>query len=223
LELGGAEKEFQRAIALNPGYATAHQWYGEYLISLGRFEEAKAELNRALELNPVSLAINIAQGFPYFYAREYDQAVAAYQQTLELHPNSSLPHSWLALAYEQKGMFDQAVAEYLDEDKSVGRSIEAMEAAKRAYEASGIKGFLQARLIPRLVADAPSQTNDSKYTWALTYTRLGEKEKAFKCLQQAYANREHGLAQSLKVHPIFDVLRDDPRFAELLRHVGLAP
>jgi len=107
----GAEREFQRAIELNPNYATAHQWYAEYLMYMKRFNESIAEFQRALELDPFSLIINVPQGSPYFYMRQYDQAMEKYQKALEMDPNFTFAIYCLAWCYEQEGLFEQAIAE----------------------------------------------------------------------------------------------------------------
>ncbi|MBL8187496.1 MAG: winged helix-turn-helix domain-containing protein [Acidobacteria bacterium] len=212
-----AEREFQRAIELKPGYATAHQWYGEYLISLRRFEEAKAELRQALELDPISLAINVAQGFPFYFERRYDEAIAAYQKALELNPNFSAGHQRLAEAYEQKGMNQEAFTEYLVYTSLGGSGPEWIKRVKDAYAASGFRGYWQVQ---------GAEYKDSyigKSRAAEVYARLGEKEKAFEWLQKAYLDRDHRLAQYLNVDPVLDGLRSDPRFGDLLRRVGFAP
>lgn len=212
-----AEREFQRATELKPGYATAHQWYGEYLISLGRFEEAKAELRQALELDPISLAVNVAQGFPFYFERRYDEAIAAYRKALELNPNFGAAHQRLAEAYEQKGMNQEAFSAYLMYSILMGSGPEWIKRIKDAYAASGFRGYWQ-------VCGAEHTDNYiGKSRPAQIYARLGEKEKAFEWLYKAYQDRDHMLAQYLKVDPVFDGLRADPRFADLLRRVGLAP
>lgn len=107
----GAEKEFKRAIELNPRYAVAHEWYAAwYLVPMGRLQEAIAEEKRAQELDPVSLIINFELGIVLYYAREYDQAIEQFRKTLELNPNFPQAQTYVAVAYGQKGMYEQAVA-----------------------------------------------------------------------------------------------------------------
>src|SRR5436853_89512 len=112
-DFNGAEREFKRAIELNPNYATAHQWHAENLSSLERHDEALAEIRRALELDPLSLIINRVYGDMLLNARRYDEAIAQYRKTIEMDPNFPTTHNGLGRAYEAKGMYDQAVAEYL--------------------------------------------------------------------------------------------------------------
>ncbi len=219
-----AEREFQRAIELKPGYATAHQWYGEYLISVGRLEEAKAELKQALELDPNSLAINIAQGFPFYYGRQYDQAIAAYRKALELDPNFAVAHIRIMEAYQQQGMFEQALAE-LDLRDEMWKGWR--EKFSHAYALSGSRGYwrIYADMLKVEFQEAEN-TQKSKlmhYVFAQAYACLGENDEAFQWLEKAYEERDHRLGQCLKVDPALDGLHSDPRFADLLRRVGLAP
>lgn len=215
-----AEREFRRTIELSPGYAYAHQWYGVYLGQLGRFDEAKAELKRALELDPVSLGNNIAYADPFHYSRDYDQAIVTYQKTLELDPNWFVPHWKLAQIYELKGMYDQAFAEYLTHHTLTKTSPEWIEEFKRAYAASGIRGYWQKRLA--LVQQRSTRGYVSKVGRAIHHLHLGEQEEALYWLQQACDDRDPQMVK-LTVEPLFDGLRSDPRFVDLLRRVGLAP
>jgi DNA-binding winged helix-turn-helix (wHTH) protein/TolB-like protein/Tfp pilus assembly protein PilF len=207
-----AEREFKRAIELNPSYATAHQWYSEYLISMARFDEAKAEAKRALELDPVSLAINIAQGFPYYYNREYDEAIAAYQRALELDTIPEAAHSRLMQVYIQSQMYDQAIAEYC-------AIFPNHDLVKSVYAASGIRGLWEMDVA---AAENEAAQCCTRQLAAQSYTYLGDKDNAFRLLEKACQNRCHNMA-SLKVEPAFDGLRSDPRFADLLRRMRLDP
>jgi TolB-like protein/Tfp pilus assembly protein PilF len=210
-----AEREFKQAIGLNPDYATAHQWYGEYLISMGRFDEAKAEMKRALDLDPVSPAINVVQGFPYYYAREYDGAITEYKKALELDPNFDFAHGRLHDVYVQKRMYDEAIAEYVASYKSVPQ---AQESLKAIYAASGMRGVWESS-----VAGSQEQLERccSRYIAGI-YALLGDRENALKWLEKAYQERSH-LMVYLKVDPIWDDLRSDTRFQDLLRRMRLEP
>jgi tetratricopeptide (TPR) repeat protein len=209
-----AEREFKRALELNPEYATAHQWYGEYLISMGRFDEAKAEMRRALELDPVSIAINIAQGFPFYYAREYDEAITAYRKALELAPNFDAAYLRLNHVYIQKRMYDEAIAAFV---AAYADSPRYQEMVKTAYAVSGMKGFWELD-----VAGPEEGLIRHAYATARNYIHLGEQDKAFKWLEKAYQNRSHNMVD-LKVDPAWDDLRADPRFTDLLRRMHLEP
>ncbi|MEN3330852.1 MAG: hypothetical protein V7641_217 [Blastocatellia bacterium] len=209
-----AEREFKRALELNPDYATAHQWYGEYLISMERFDEAKAEMKRALELDPVSIAINVAQGFPFYYAREYDEAITAYRKALELDPGFYAAYMRLTQVYIQKRMYDEAIAAYV---ATYADSPRYQEMVKTAYAVSGMKGFFELTTLGTeegLIRQA--------YFIALNYIHLGEQDEAFKWLEKAYQNRSHSMV-GLKVDPAWDDLRADPRFTDLLRRMHLEP
>jgi len=215
----GAEREFQRAIALNPGYATAHHWYGgDPLRNQGRFEEATVELKRALELDPLSLIINRNMGDVFYLARQYDQAIEQYRKTLELDPNFASARGGLGNAYVQKSMYKEAIAEFekslaLTDGKSglpgLGR---AHAAAGRRADAQKVLGQLSELSKRRFVAPTGI---------AEIYAALGDKDRAFEWLEKAYADRS--IKTYLKVDPAFDSLRSDPRFADLLRRMNLQP
>jgi tetratricopeptide (TPR) repeat protein len=106
----GAEKEFKRAIELNPRYAGAHQWYGGYLEMMGRAAESLAERREALALDPLSVTINFELALAFYYARDYERAIQQFRKTLELDPNFPLVYAHLPAAYEQKGMYAEAIA-----------------------------------------------------------------------------------------------------------------
>ena len=208
-----AEREFNRAIELNPDYPTAHQWYGEYLISMGRFDEAKAEMNRALELDPVSLAISLAQGFPYFYNHEYDEAIAACKRTLELDPSFVNAHWRLTKVYIQKRMYDEAIAEDV---AYYALYPDIQERLKAYYESYGLKGYWKLS-----VARSEEELDRCCSSWiAWTYAYLDDKDNTIKWLEKAYQKRSHVIVD-LKVDPAFDSLRSDPRFKDLLRRMRL--
>ena len=209
-----AEREFKRAIELNPDYATAHQWYGEYLISMGRFDEAKAEMKQALELDPVSIAINIAQGFPYYNNREYDEAIAAYKKALALDQKYETTHWRLNQVYIQKRMYDEASAELLawaDDSPQVQENLKTITAA------SGIRGYWELS-VARSEAELDRCCSRDI---AVIYAYLGNRENVLKWLEKAYRERSHMMVD-LKVDPAWDDLRSDPRFADLLRRMRLA-
>ena len=213
----GGEREFQRAIALNPDYAIAHLWYGWTLANTGRVEESIAEVKRALELDPLSLNINWFLGVVYYFARQYDQAIEQYRKTLELDPNFFLPHTFLGLAYVQKSMYKEGIAEL---EKAVAISPSNLSLAFLGY------GYAVAgrRLEAQKVLDQLNEISKEKYVpalhRALICAGLVEKDKAFEWLEKAY--EEHFII-AIKVHPAYDPLRSDPRFADLLRRMNLNP
>jgi TolB-like protein/Tfp pilus assembly protein PilF len=205
----GAEAEFKRAIALNPNYATAHQWYGEYLFYMQRFDESLAQINRAHELDPFSLVINYELASPYFYMRRYDQAIKKYREAMEMDPHFPLASYYLAVCYEQKGMFDEAINTFGNEKGSASTTL------GHIYAVSGRRR--EAQNILHVLMKAPK----SPYLIARVYAGLDDKDQAFAWLEKAYEDRDERLVM-LKVDQLLDSLRPDPRFQDLLRRVGLA-
>ena len=217
----GAEKEFKRAIELNPRYAGAHQWYGGYLEMLGRRDESLAERRQALELDPLSLAVNFELAMAFYYAREYDKAIQQFQKTLQLDPNFPLVHAHLPAAYEQKGMYDEAIAGF-QKGTALRGGTEwsfSMSGLGHVYAVSGKKA--EARVVLDELLLISRQEYVPADSIALVYAGLGEKDQAFAWLEKAY--EEHAFKMAwLKVEPQWDSLRSDPRFADLVRRVGLS-
>jgi len=218
----GGEKEFQRAIELNPAYAIAHFWHALALISLGRSEEAIAEQKRALQLDPLSLIINRVLGVQFYDARHYDQAIKQTQLTLEMDPNFAMVNRTLCQAYLQKSMYKQGIAE-CEKDLAISpRHPYALSGLGYAYAVAGRSAEAQK------VLDQLNAISKEKYVPAVSrvgvYVGLGEKEKAFEWLGKAYEDRSIGSTFAMiKMDPIFDPLRSDPRFADLLRRMNLQP
>jgi len=212
-DFAGAEREYKRAIELNPNYATAHQWYGELLTHLGRHEESLAEMRRALQIDPLSLIINRAEGESYLFARRYDEAIAQLRRTIELEPNFATAHDTLGSAYQIKGDYADGVAEFVKARESYGKP-EIAALARESFARGGYQEFLRAMTGERRPADLPS------HFVAKCFAMLGEKDKALAELNRSFEKREYYLVY-LKVDPRFDLLRDDPRFQDLVRRVGL--
>lgn len=214
----GAEREYQRAIELNPNYATAHQWYAEYLMYMERFDESLAEFKRAQELDPLSLVINTELGSPYLYMRQCDQAMKQYQKGLEMDPNFPLAVYCMGLCYEQQGMYEEAIAAYRKSKTMFGNNW-GLGALGTAYAASGRKR--EAREALKELIEASRQRPVSLYPIVRIETALGEKDQAFAWLEKAYKDRDERLLL-LKADPYLDALRSDLRFKELLRRMNLA-
>jgi len=212
-----AEREYRRALELNPNYATAHQWLAEHLSAMKRFDEALAEIRRALELDPLSLIINRIYADILLDARRYDEAIAQYRKTIELEPSSMLPHYFLARAFEAKGNYEGAVREYGEAAKLNGVAPETVAKVNDVYAKSGWKPYLQAGL--KEVVFASGRTTPP-FAVATYYARLGDKEQTFSWLQQSYDQRDFRLTL-LSVAFEFDEMRSDPRFKELVRRIGL--
>jgi TolB-like protein/Tfp pilus assembly protein PilF len=212
------EKHFKRAIELNPGYATAHHWYSRYLSTMGRMDEAVKEIRQAQELDPLSLIINDNVGEVYGWARQYDKAIEQLRKTLEMDPNFARTHLDLGVAYEYKGKFDEAIAEFQKARELRGENWPELRAPlQRAYEASGYRGYYREQL--RLLEQRSKQGYVAPISIAMIYARLGDKERAFSWLEKA--NREGGGLFFIKVEPVYDPLRSDPRFRDLLHRAGL--
>jgi len=215
----GAEREYKRAIELNSNYATAHQWYSIYLHDVGRLDEAMAENKIAKGLDPLSLIINANTAQFLRDARQYDRAIEELRKLLEMDPNFIGAHFTLASTYERKGMYQEAVAEWqkafvLDNDSE--RAI----AWAQGYAAGGYPGAVQRDI--ELLKERLKQRYVSPYDIGEDYVRLGEKDQALAWLEKAY--QEHsGLLANLKADLLWDPIRTDPRFQDLLRRIGLPP
>ncbi|MDQ3256863.1 MAG: tetratricopeptide repeat protein, partial [Acidobacteriota bacterium] len=217
-DLAGSNRGFRRAIELNPKYAVAHQWYGtHYLTVAERFDEAIAEGRQAEQLDPLSLIIKTDLGATYIFARQYDKAIEQLRQTIEMDQNFYMAHWRLGTAYGMKGSFQEAIAEYqkaiqLNDDPQV------LALLGHAYAASGNReeGL---RTLDQL-KEISKQRYVSAYAFAIVYAGLGEKDQALQWLEQAYRNKDWMMAR-LKIDPLFDPLRSDPRFTKLIGRVGL--
>jgi tetratricopeptide (TPR) repeat protein len=221
-DLAGAEREFHRALELNPNYAATHFEYGRALAHERRFVEAINEEKRAVELDPLSLPNNRALGAAFYYARQYDQAIEQGRKTLELDPNFTQAHTDLGLDYIQKSMFQESIAET---EKALaispGNSAALLDIGY-AYAVAGRKAEAQK------VLDQLNERSKQKYIsprlMARLYVGLGEKDKAFAYLERSYKDRSIAFGfGTINVDPTFDPLRSDPRFQDLLRRMNLQP
>jgi serine/threonine-protein kinase len=214
-----AEREYRRAIQLNPNYATAHHWYGvTYLAKMERFEEAIAELKQAQELDPLSLPINADVGNTYIQARQYDKGIEQLRKTVEMDQNFYVAHMFLGMAYQMKGNFQDAIAEYqkarqLNDDPFV------LALLGDIYAVSGRKD--EALKILDQLKQLSKQRFVYAYGVALVYVGLGDKDQAFQWLEKSFQDHEARINR-LKVDPLFDRLRSDARYAELIHRIGLS-
>ncbi|HEX5734154.1 MAG TPA: protein kinase [Blastocatellia bacterium] len=213
-----AEREFKRSIELNPGYAAAHQWYAIYLAAVERLEEAKTETTRAQDLDPLSLPIMTNVGWIHHLSRRYDRAIDAYKKAIEMDPYFILARRRLGQSYEQKGMFDEAIAEFQKTLAIFAGDTESIAALGHAYAASGREA--EAYDVIEKLTQLGTQRYIPSYFNARIHTALGQTDKAFQWLEKAYEER-YGFLIYMKVEPSFDPLRQDPRFLELARRVGL--
>jgi TolB-like protein/DNA-binding winged helix-turn-helix (wHTH) protein/Tfp pilus assembly protein PilF len=213
-----AEKEFRRAIELAPGYATAHQWYAEYLSCLGRFEEALAESDRARQLDPMSLVVASDRGWVQYRARQYDRAIVQGRAVLDMDPNFLHAASLLSASYLEQRRFPQAL-------EVVNRYIRPKsEAWAQACEAT-VYGKWERRTEAEQALSKFEQLdlNDSLDQRALLGISIAtrQNDRAIAILQKAVSEHSH-IVIALKVDPGYDSLRSDPRFQDLLRQVHLA-
>jgi DNA-binding winged helix-turn-helix (wHTH) protein/TolB-like protein/Flp pilus assembly protein TadD len=214
-ERPGAEREYQRAIELNPGYADAYRLYAILLMQAGRHDEAFAKIQKALEIDPTSVIYNVTLGFLHYFARRYDQAVEQLRKTIDMEPGHWMAHYWLAQVYAQKGIYEKALLE-----------------AQKARDLSGdsgsswVVGYVHAVAGRR--AEAHQQINQllklsnhrymPPYDIAQIYAGLGDKSQAFAWLEKANEGRSRGM-DALNVNPVFDTLRSDARFAALTKRI----
>jgi len=209
----GAEKEYSRAIELNPRYAVAHQWYRGYFES--RLDEAVAERRKAVDLDPLSAIVNFELGRAFYLGKEYDKALEQFNKVLELEPGFPAALQYIPLVYIHKGMPNEALAKVIEARESIvvisnGTLGYVLAAADRQEEA-------------RLMLDELQRRRNQEYIpatgIALIYAGLGENDKAFAWLEEGYKERAFQM-QYLKLDPCWDSLRDDPRYIDLVRRIG---
>lgn len=213
----GAEDGFKQALELKPNYATAQQWYGNYLTMAGRHEEAMAALQRASELDPLSLSINTDVALVFYFARKHDEAIKQLNKTLELDKSYFMAHFHLGLNYAQQKKFENAIAEF-EIVKNETANEQGIAELAWVYALYGQRD--KARQILKEIETNAQSKQISLATIAGVYAVLGEKEKAFDLLNKAYDTRD-GFLVSIKVDPIFDSLHDDSRYQKLLRQMNL--
>jgi TolB-like protein/DNA-binding winged helix-turn-helix (wHTH) protein/Flp pilus assembly protein TadD len=215
-DFDSAGKEYRRAIELNPGYATAHQWYASHLIVLGRNDEAIAELRKAESLDPLSLIISADLADFLIIGHSYDESIRESRKTIEMDPNFALAHNQLGQAYLQKQMDDDAVAELQKAVQLSGNSPTCMANLARAYVASG-KRSEASKLLGDLEKRSSSAYSHASEIAAI-YIALGDTDQAMNWLEKGYDQRFN---PSVLLRPGFDSLRSDPRFEGLLRRIGI--
>lgn len=212
-----AEREFRRAIELNPNYANGHHWYAEYLSLVGRHDEAIAESERARELDPLSNIINTWVGSRYFFARRYDRAIEQYRNAVEMDPNFVPVHLVLGHALEQKHMYREAIAELERAVSLTGRSPVYLASLAHVYGLAGKRDHAQ-DLFTEL-KNLSERRYVSSYDLALASLGVGETDTAFALLARAIDERSPRAA-FLGVDPRFDGLRSDARFKKLMIRIG---
>jgi serine/threonine protein kinase/tetratricopeptide (TPR) repeat protein len=213
-----AQKEFQRSLELNPCYPTANHYYAECLMTMGRNAEALTRMKKSLELDPLSLIINVAIGWAYYHARHYDEAVAQLLRTVELDPNYPMTYWLLGLLYRKTARYDLAI--------SAGEKGVNLSGGSPLMRAALAQTFATAGAAQKAIQILDDLQNLAKeryvapHFFAGIYVDLGEHDRALEYLEKSYKEHCHWLIY-LHIDPSMDSLRDNPRFQDLLRRVGL--
>jgi len=215
-----AQTEFKRSLQLGPAYPTANHWYAEYLMTMGRLEEAIAKIKHSQELDPLSLIINVAVGWSFYFARRYDEAMEQLLMTVELDPNYPVAHWILGLAYRQTGRYEMAIAEG-ERGVALSGGSPLMRAALAHTYGTANKTKDALEILEGLIKLA-KQKYVAPYFLAGIHIGMGENDHALEYLERAYEEKSHWLIY-LHIDPSMDTLRDDPHFQDLLRRVGLPP
>jgi serine/threonine-protein kinase len=226
----GAQSDFQQALKLNPKYPTAHQWYASYLMQMGKFSLAKTEIEEAHKLDPLSPIISSNTGLYSYYEHNYDDAIAKYKLTLQSDPDFWVARHYLALAYVQKGMHDDAIKELRSlikappsgpvPDEVVATETEASASLGFAYAMAGKKAEAQ-EILNKLQALAQRRYVSGLY-FAIVYAGLKDNDHAIEYLNKAYEDRHPGLVL-IRIEPMFDSLRSDERFKQLVKRFEPIP
>jgi TolB-like protein/Flp pilus assembly protein TadD len=212
-----ANREFQRAIELNPNYATGHQQYGNVtLAALGRFDDAIAEGKRAVELDPLSLVINADLGGTFYFARRYDEAIAQQRKTLEMDPGFYFARFSLGEVLAAKGALDEAIAEY-QKARASNDDPFVLALLGNAYARSGNK--TEALKILDQLKELSMQRYVNAFSFAVVYLGLGDKQEALRWLEQSYQDRAGSDIGWSRVESLLDPLRGDPRFEALAEKI----
>jgi eukaryotic-like serine/threonine-protein kinase len=213
-----AETEFKRSLELGPTYATANHWYAEYVMTMGRHEEAMARMKIGHELDPLSLIINVAVGWAFYFARRYDEAIEQLRRAVELDPNYPVTYWILGLLLRTTGCYEQAIAEGEKGVKLSSGSPMMRAALAHTFGAAGRTA--KALQILDDLTKLAKQKYVASYFFAGIHIGLGENDRAIEYLEKSYEEHCHWLIY-LHVDPSMDGLRDDPRFQDLLRRIGL--
>lgn len=215
----GAEEEFKRALALSPNYAEASHWYAIYLANVGRHEEADQHARRAIELDPLSLLMNMTPALNFYLSREYDKAIEQLQRVIEMDPNFMPARSVIGCVFVQKGLCDEAVSEYRRVLELIQGSATA-EVSVKALMAHAYGRCGKRRDALKLLEEVLPGGTSAPYSIAGIYAALDDCDPAFEWLTKSYEQRDLQLV-SLQVDPTLDGLRQDQRFHDLVKRIGL--
>jgi eukaryotic-like serine/threonine-protein kinase len=213
----GAESEFKRAIQLNPNYASGHQWYGDFLTRMGRFDEARVELKKAQELDPLSLLTNTSLGRQLYFTRQYDAAVQQLRKTLDIDPKFVPAQHAIEAAYAQNGMFKEAIGER-QKVLTLSGNPDLAAAIGEDFNTGGYPGVMKSWL--EGLKEVSKRGYVSAYNIAQIYARLGDKNQALASLEMALDQRDSNLTY-VNVEPAFDEIRSDPRFQKIVQQLAL--
>jgi len=214
-----AEREFKRAIELDPDYAHAHNWYSHFLMAMGRIEESFAESQIALKLDPLDDSINQYLGWHHIHARQFGRAIAQLEKILADNPEFFLARATLGMAYEQKGEVEKGIEEFKKAYKLEKNAI-VLGFLGHAYAIAGNRE--EAEKILEELEELSKRIYVPPFSIGLIYTALGESTEAFEWFEKAYVAQNEWV-NWLKVAPEVDSLRADPRFQDLLRRLRLTP
>jgi TolB-like protein/Flp pilus assembly protein TadD len=222
----GAQREFLKAIQLNPNSAYSHLFYSNcYLLPMGRTAEAIAENQKALDLDPLSLPINNFMGMSYSLAGDYEKAYQQYQRTMAMDPTFPLAHEYFSGLLITMGRYEQAIQEKEQSELLGGMSPKEAaaeaDASRQAFRTGGPKGYWQQILEMIVAREKRGQESVAASDMVALYALVGDKDKAFTWLDKAYDAREGAAITLLKCDPYFENLRGDPRFSAMLRRMGL--
>ena len=212
------KEAFKRAIELNPNYASAHQWYGLWLEVMGRSNEALGEHRRAQEVDPLSPIINTNLARNYLMRGDLDAAINGCRNVIELNPNFSQAHVILALVYQKQERNEEAIAEFQKAVELSGRGSLPLGALGYGYAVAGRRS--EALAILRELEDKYGRREAAGSSIAWAYAGLGHKDQAFAWLEREFQDRGN-LPNAILLYPYLSTLRGDPRYADLLRRMGL--
>jgi tetratricopeptide (TPR) repeat protein len=221
-DVAGAQREFRRAIELDPKCVLAHHWYATFLLALGRLPESLQEIEKAQQLDPQSNAILADKGLILFHSGQKEQAVTLLKQIETTEPDFLSPHNYLALIYFLQGDYRQ----YLAESKIAAtllhdeRRLAIVAASEKGFAGGGPRGMLNAMLKEQQILRENGR--EAAYDLAATYAALGEKKEALDNLQNSYQKREPEML-SIRIDPWLDNLHDEGRYREILAEIGLPP
>ena len=217
-EWQAAEHGFKRAIELNPNYATARQFYAEYLIVCRRFDEASAELEHVRKLDPLSLYVSMQTAIRFYFMRQYDAAIKQLREMIRMDNGYAIAHTLLWACYREKGMHGESVAAQLESLRLNGFNDGELNSLRKAFAASGPRGFWRREI--ELWKTRPGSLHFSSIFIAMNHAQLGETDEAFAWLEKASAAR-HSWLTELSADPVWDPLRADTRFARLVERVNI--